>query len=52
VRTDLYQWVESRYRFVPEILAALEEAETPVSVLTKSPLALPSCAPAASTPAS
>jgi len=38
--TDPYQWVESRYRFMPEILAALEEAETPVSVLTKSPLAL------------
>ncbi len=38
--TDPYQWVESRYRFMPEILAALEEAKTPVSVLTKSPLAL------------
>jgi DNA repair photolyase len=38
--TDPYQWVESRYRMMPEILAALEEAETPVSVLTKSPLAL------------
>jgi DNA repair photolyase len=38
--TDPYQWVESRYRFMPEILAALEEAETPVSVLTKSPLLL------------
>jgi DNA repair photolyase len=38
--TDPYQWVESRYRFMPEILAALEQAETPVSVLTKSPLAL------------
>ncbi len=38
--TDPYQWVESRYRFMPEILAALEEANTPVSVLTKSPLAL------------
>jgi DNA repair photolyase len=38
--TDPYQWVESRYRMVPEILAALEEAETPVSVLTKSPLVL------------
>ena len=36
--TDPYQWVESRYRMMPEILAALEEAETPVSVLTKSPL--------------
>ncbi len=38
--TDPYQWVESRYRFMPEILAALEAADTPVSVLTKSPLAL------------
>ena len=38
--TDPYQWVESRYRLMPEILAALEEAETPVSVLTKSPLLL------------
>jgi DNA repair photolyase len=38
--TDPYQWVESRYRFMPEILAALAEAETPVSVLTKSPLLL------------
>jgi DNA repair photolyase len=38
--TDPYQWVESRYRMMPEILTALEEAETPVSVLTKSPLAM------------
>jgi DNA repair photolyase len=38
--TDPYQWVESRYRFMPEILAALEQAETPVSVLTKSSLVL------------
>ncbi len=38
--TDPYQWVESRYRFMPEILEALEAAETPVSVLTKSPLLL------------
>ena len=38
--TDPYQWVESRYRMMPAILAALEEAETPVSVLTKSPLAM------------
>jgi DNA repair photolyase len=38
--TDPYQWVESRYRMMPEILAALEEADTPVSVLTKSPLVL------------
>jgi DNA repair photolyase len=38
--TDPYQWVESRYRMMPEILAALEQADTPVSVLTKSPLAM------------
>jgi len=38
--TDPYQWVESRYRLMPEILTALEAAETPVSVLTKSPLAM------------
>jgi DNA repair photolyase len=38
--TDPYQWVESRYRFMPEILEALEAAATPVTVLTKSPLVL------------
>ncbi|HWB70443.1 MAG TPA: radical SAM protein, partial [Solirubrobacterales bacterium] len=38
--TDPYQWVESRYRMMPEILAALEQAETPVTVLTKSPLVM------------
>src|SRR5262249_34297644 len=38
--TDPYQWVESRYRMMPEIIAALEEADTPISVLTKSPLLL------------
>jgi DNA repair photolyase len=38
--TDPYQWVESRYRMMPPILAALEEAKTPVSVLTKSPLVM------------
>jgi DNA repair photolyase len=38
--TDPYQWVESRYRMMPPILDALERAETPVSVLTKSPLAM------------
>jgi DNA repair photolyase len=38
--TDPYQWVESRYRMMPAILAALEEARTPVSVLTKSPLVM------------
>jgi DNA repair photolyase len=38
--TDPYQWVESRYRMMPEILEALAAAETPVSVLTKSPLVM------------
>ncbi len=38
--TDPYQWVESRYRMMPAILEALERAETPVSVLTKSPLVM------------
>lgn len=38
--TDPYQWVEGRYRMMPEILAVLEEARTPVSVLSKSPLVL------------
>jgi DNA repair photolyase len=38
--TDPYQWVESRYRLMPPVLEALRDAETPVSVLTKSPLAL------------
>ncbi len=38
--TDPYQWVESRYRMMPEILEALAAARTPVSVLTKSPLVM------------
>lgn len=38
--TDPYQWVESRYRMMPAILEALERADTPVSVLTKSPLVM------------
>jgi DNA repair photolyase len=38
--TDPYQWCEGRYRMLPEILEALLAAETPVSVLTKSPLVM------------
>jgi len=38
--TDPYQWVEGRYRLMPDIWAALLEAGTPCSVLTKSPLLL------------
>jgi DNA repair photolyase len=38
--TDPYQWCESRYRMLPEILEALLESGTPVSVLTKSPLVM------------
>ncbi len=38
--TDPYQWVEGRYKLMPEIWAALRDAATPCSVLTKSPLVL------------
>jgi DNA repair photolyase len=38
--TDPYQWVEKRYRLMPEIWEALLESGTPCSVLTKSPLLL------------
>src|SRR5918999_4137337 len=38
--TDPYQWVESRYRLMPPILEALRDAQTPCSILTKSPLLL------------
>ena len=38
--TDPYQWVEGRYRLMPGIWAALRDAQTPCSVLTKSPLLL------------
>jgi DNA repair photolyase len=38
--TDPYQWVESRYRLMPEIWQALLDFDTPCSLVTKSPLAL------------
>jgi DNA repair photolyase len=38
--TDPYQWCESKYRMLPEILEALLASGTPVSVLTKSPLVM------------
>jgi DNA repair photolyase len=38
--TDPYQWVESRYKLMPEVWAALRDSGTPCSVLTKSPLLL------------
>ena len=38
--TDPYQWVEGRYRLMPEIWAALRDSRTPGSILTKSPLLL------------
>jgi DNA repair photolyase len=36
--TDPYQWAEGRYRFMPPIIEALRDFQTPLSVLTKSPL--------------
>jgi DNA repair photolyase len=38
--TDPYQWVEGRYRLMPEIWGALLDSGTPCSLLTKSPLML------------
>lgn len=38
--TDPYQWVESHYELMPPMLEALADSRTPVSVLTRSPLAL------------
>jgi len=38
--TDPYQWVESRYKLMPEIWQALLDSDTPCSLVTKSPLAL------------
>ncbi len=37
--TDPYQWAEGRYRLMPPMIEALRDFETPLSVLTKSPLA-------------
>jgi DNA repair photolyase len=38
--SDPYQWVEARYRLMPEIWEALGDSGTQCSVLTKSPLVL------------
>jgi DNA repair photolyase len=38
--TDPYQWVEGRYKLMPDIWRALADHRTPASVLTKSPLLL------------
>jgi DNA repair photolyase len=38
--TDPYQWVEGRYKLMPEIWRALADSGTPASVLSKSPLVL------------
>src|SRR5262245_16307203 len=36
--TDPYQWAEGKYRLMPPMIEALLEAQTPTSILTKSPL--------------
>jgi DNA repair photolyase len=36
--TDPYQWAEGKYEFMPPMIEALQEAQTPTSILTKSPL--------------
>jgi DNA repair photolyase len=38
--TDPYQWAEGRYELMPPMIDALHDAETPISILTKSPLVL------------
>jgi DNA repair photolyase len=38
--TDPYQWVEGRYKLMPDIWQAMRDSRTPSSVLTKSPLLL------------
>ena len=35
--TDPYQWVESRYKLMPGVWAAMRDARNPCSILTKSP---------------
>jgi DNA repair photolyase len=36
--TDPYQWAEGKYKLMPPMIEALRDAETPTSILTKSPL--------------
>ena len=36
--TDPYQWAEGKYKLMPPIIEALRDFETPLSVLSKSPL--------------
>jgi len=38
--TDPYQWAEGKYELMPPMIEALQEGETPTSILTKSPLVL------------
>jgi DNA repair photolyase len=38
--TDPYQWVEGRYKLMPDIWEAMRDAANPCSILTKSPLLL------------
>jgi DNA repair photolyase len=38
--TDPYQWAEGKYELMPPMIEALRDAETPTSILTKSPLVL------------
>jgi DNA repair photolyase len=38
--TDPYQWVESKYRLMPDIWEVLRDFDTPASLVTKSPLVL------------
>jgi DNA repair photolyase len=36
--TDPYQWAEGKYELMPPMIEAMRDAETPTSILTKSPL--------------